>query len=61
MQKLETPATVFEAESQGLENQTSAILTQTKQDNTVKRETPIGVGASISNQLSVQGEGDLDV
>ena len=32
-----------------------------KKDHTVKRETPIGVGASLSNQLSVQGEGDLDV
>ena len=27
----------------------------------IKRETPIVVGASISNQLSVQGEGDIDI
>ena len=31
-----------------------------KKHYAIKRETPIGVGASLSNQLSVQGEGDIE-
>lgn len=61
MQNLKTPVTVFEAEAQGLENETKTIVTQTKQDKpiilnvggNIFKEAPIGEYVAKCTKIAV--------